>query len=236
MLPRCFPALLLVAGCGSPLGTAAQADEGPRDVLSLLATQLLVVPDDAPDDLVEVPDRQHAGRSVSLRDADVIGAWTTTASPSGDPSAMVFRCAPRVHVWSATTDAWLAPLGVDPGTLSLLAPFTARVAGGAFTLDTKVAMGGGPLVPLQARLAGVEEALEEAADPSDVPLARLRKTSGHRLGPFAAGSFEQADYVLRLETAGGAGPAVGSPCTGNEPNQRVGFDAVYWFVRLADGG
>jgi hypothetical protein len=236
MLPRCFPALLLVAGCGSPIGVAAQADQGPRDVLALMASQLFTLPDDAPDDLVAVPDRQHLGRSASLRDADVLGAWSTTASPAGDPSAIVFRCAPRVHVWGAITDAWLTPLGVDPGTLSLLTPFTARVAGSTFSLDTTVALGGGPATPLRARLTTAEEAIDEAADLGDLPLARSRKTGGHRLGPPEGGSFELADYVLRLDTAGGAGPAVGSPCAGSEPDQRVPFDAVYWLVRLPDGG
>jgi hypothetical protein len=236
MLPRCWPALLLAAGCGAQVGSAAQADEAPRDVLALLDAQLLVVPDDAPDDLVEVPDRQHLGRSASLRDADVIGAWTTAASPSGEPSAAVFRCAPGVRVWSAAADGWLAPLGVDPASLAELAPFTARVTGSAFALDTSVAFGGGAPAPLHARLVVVEDALDPSADPADLPLARLRKTGGHRVGPFAAGSFEQADYVLRLGTAGGDGPAVGSPCTAGDTPQRVAFDAVYYFLRMPDGG
>lgn len=236
MLPRCFPALLLAAGCGAPLGAAAQADEAPRDVLALLEAQLLVVPDDAPEDLVQVPDRQHLGRAASLRDAYVLGAWATTASPLGEPSAVVFRCAPGVRVWSAATDAWLAPLGADPAVLAALAPFTARASGGAFTLDTSVALGAGPPVPLRARLTALEEVLDPAADPADFPLARLRKTGGHRLGPFAAASFEQADYVLRLDVAGGAGPAVGSPCAAGDAPRRVPFAAAYYFVRMPDGG
>lgn len=239
--------LLTIAAAGAAFAAHA-GDEPPPTVFELIDEQGYELPDDAPDELLGVPSKYYARETISLRKADVISAWTTTDSPDGSPSVMVYRCARGAAGrwrWSSAPEAWLTPLGVDVTEQPDLLPFTAThtlieapgsVFGPAlelgFTIDAQARAGRAPALPTKSQLAVVEEAIVPGADDDDLPLARLRKTHGLRIGMYQDGGFEHADYVLRLNTDGGAGPAAGTACSPGEPVRRVPFRADYWFVHV----
>jgi hypothetical protein len=244
--------LVLLAACasGDGAGTAAQADsDAPPSIFDVLDDMFYDLPYDVPDELLSVPDARRLGRSVSLREGEVTSAWTTAPAPDGTPSAMVYKCTRTArggYAWTATPDAWLAPLGVDPSTDPDLLPFTARfaasaapgvlfagAAGPAFTLDAAVRVGRAAGVS-HSRFEGLAEDAIPSFDGFDLPLLRIRKTTAARSGLPNDASFERPDFVLQLYTQGGMGPDVGTSCAPGEPEQRVPYDAQYWFVRLGN--
>jgi len=244
--------VLLAASCAAKpesraTAFAREADTGgPATVFELIEEQAYELPDDAPDELLQVPDKHYARRTISLREGDVISAWSTTSGPDGAPSAMVYRCVPDGaghRRWAGAPEAYLAPLGVDLDAYPDLLPFTAThtivwapglSSGSApalgFTIDGAARVGRAPPLPARSQLVGVEEVTLPGELLDDLPAARVHKTNGLRLGAYETGSFEHADYVLRLRTAGGAGPD--GSCAPGEAEQRAPFGAEYWFVHM----
>lgn len=248
MARRSRSALVLLAVAAACAAAAAQADDPPPTVFDLLEDQLFELPYDVPEELLDVPSKYYARETISLRDADVISAWTTTDAPDGAPSVMAYTCARDAaggYRWVGAPEAYLSPLGADVTAYPDLLPFTAThtliqapgaafgaVAALGFTLAAQTRAGSAPALPVRSQLAVVEEATLPGALDEDLPIARLRKTHGLRIGMYEDGAFEHADYVLRLNTYGGVGPGAGTACTPGEPAQRVPFSADYWFVHV----
>ncbi|MFT3764531.1 MAG: DUF3455 domain-containing protein [Minicystis sp.] len=242
--------------------SVAQADTvDGTTIFDALDDQFYLIPEDAPDELLDVLNPYYAREVTSLIEGTVTSVWMTTESPDGVPSAMVYRCAPvgpGTYRWVASAEAWLTPFGVPldayPDLLPFSATYTTKAApsfffgGGAgpvFTLDTKSRSKGGLILPAHSQFVGVEEVTCPGESEDDLPLARIRKVNGTRLGLYQDSSLDHADYVLRLHTKGGAGPGAGTECAPGDPEQRAPFDAELWFMRLgfvpaekpsADGG
>lgn len=236
---RLHGAAILLAACagaacrapgGDPAASAAAAAGAITTVFDLLDDQLYIVPAGVPSEILDVPSPYFAGAFVSLADGNVTSAWTTVPEEDGTPPSIVYRCVGGV--WVGAADARLAPLGVDLTAEPDLLPFAARARGAVFTLDAQTALGGSFVLPSHSELRGAVEVTIPYGGPGDLPIARARKIGGQRAGLFAAAAIDRANYVLRLDTRGGAGPGAGSPCTEGDAEIRDPYQASYWFVRI----
>ncbi|APR86516.1 Hypothetical protein A7982_11865 [Minicystis rosea] len=225
------------------LAIAARADSAPTTIFTVVEDQAYSLPDDVPDELLDIANPYYAQATTSLDDATVTAAWVTTASPDGEPSTIVYRCVREgwgASHWAATARAWLAPFDVDLDDYPDLVPFTATLtaapaatmfsreaATATFTLDSE-----GRYLHSHSELVAVEEKTVPGHSDEDLPLARMRRVNASRTGLYEDALMDRADYVLRLHTVGGAGPGAGTDCSPGDPEQSVPFAAEYWLVRV----
>ncbi len=231
-----------------PAGQALEAQAGAPTVFELAAQQSYQLPPGVPDDLLQVPDVFHPPGTRSLRTGAVIGAWTTVPTAAGQPAVLVYRCRPDADgdfVWNVAPDTGLVPLGIDAAALAAALPFAAEhtevepaglylyaPAGPAWTV-TGPGGAGAASTSVFSRLIATVDVEEVLSPPGSVPLCRYRKASGVTSGVVAAPALDQADYVLRLNTAGGLGPdLVGAPCDPGSIDVPSEFSADFYFVTM----
>ncbi len=156
---RALPlALLFALSCSRPRDDIAPAPQpltaSPSSIFRVVAGRSWSLPNDVPDDLLDIPDPFHRKQTISLSRGTVIGAWTTAPTASGSPAAILWECKrkptpndlsadagpigspvdadgdagpPDEYTWHARTEAGLVPLGVDLSGVPNLLSYTATL-------------------------------------------------------------------------------------------------------------